>query len=150
LKCDIKFSKKMTDTLTVAQRSALMARVRRKNTTPEIAIRKVLHRLGLRYRLHAAELAGTPDLVLPKYNAVVFVHGCFWHHHAGCKIATIPKTNREFWLNKFLRNIRRDATTFRLLEAQGWRVFTVWECEVSSPGKAAITGETLAQRIREL
>lgn len=139
----------MTDTLTVAQRSALMSRIRGKNTSPEIAIRRVLHRLGLRYSLHVSDLAGTPDLVLPKYNAVIFVHGCFWHHHVGCSGATIPKTNREFWLGKFERNARRDAATVRVLEAQGWRIFTVWECEVNSQRKATITGEKLAQLIRE-
>lgn len=138
----------MADFLSPAERSERMARIRGKNTRPELALRKVLHRLGLRYRLHGAGLPGKPDLVFPRYKAVVFVHGCFWHRHAGCSIATTPKSNTPFWLEKFEKNVARDTRVATQLEERGWRVFVVWECEVSSHGKAISTGEKLAELIR--
>lgn len=140
----------MTDFLSPAERSQRMARIRGKNTRPEVALRKVLHGLGLRYRLHGSWLPGRPDLVFPRYKAVVFVHGCFWHRHSGCSIATIPKSNTPFWLDKFEKNVARDTRAIRALEELGWRVFVAWECELGSPGKAKAMGEVLAKQIRDL
>jgi DNA mismatch endonuclease (patch repair protein) len=120
----------MTDTLTTAQRSRLMARVVGKDTKPEWILRSALHRLGFRYRLGGGGLPGRPDLILPKYRAVVFVHGCFWHRHADCKRATLPRTNADFWKEKLERNVARDAEAVAALEAAGWKVIVVWECEL--------------------
>lgn len=126
-----------------------MSRIRASNTQPEIALRKILHRLGLRYRLYRRDLPGKPDLVFPKYNTVVFVHGCFWHRHHGCKIASTPKSNIAFWTEKFEKNVARDARNIASLEQLGWRVFIVWECELSSSEKARQTGEKLASKIKK-
>lgn len=123
----------MTDPLSPEARSALMARVRRSGTSPELIVRSFLHRAGLRYRLAVRGLPGTPDIVLPKYRAVVFVHGCFWHRHEGCRYTTTPKANAAFWLDKFARNVERDKRKERELRAAGWRVFVVWACDIS-PG----------------
>jgi DNA mismatch endonuclease (patch repair protein) len=139
----------MADFLTPAERSQLMSRIRGKNSRPEIALRRVLHGLGLRYRLHATELPGKPDLVFPRYKTIVFVHGCFWHRHAECRIATTPKSNTSFWLTKFERNVIRDIRVTNLLEERGWRVFVAWECELT-PSKVQATGERLAKMIRGL
>jgi len=109
----------MTDFLSPAERSDRMSRIRGKDTQPELTLRKVLHRLGLRYRLHGAGLPGKPDLVFPRYRTVVFVHGCFWHRHDGCNIATTPKSNTPFWLEKFEKNVARDARVATQLEALG-------------------------------
>lgn len=125
-----------------------MSRIRGSDTVPELALRKVLHRLGLRYRLNVADLAGKPDLVFPKYKTVVFVHGCFWHRHAGCTIATTPKSNRSFWIDKFAKNVARDARVTGKLQDDGWRVLVAWECELTSHVKAQATGDKLAKRIR--
>lgn len=140
----------MTDFLTPAERSDRMSRIRGKDTQPELALRKVLHRLGLRYRLHGAGLPGKPDLVFPRYRTVVFVHGCFWHRHDGCNIATTPKSNTPFWLEKFEKNVTRDARVATQLEALGWRVFIVWECELGSAMKSKTTGERLNLLIRQI
>lgn len=138
----------MIDFLSPSERSERMSRIRGKNTQPELALRKVLHGLGLRYRLHGAGLPGKPDLVFPRYKAVVFVHGCFWHRHAGCSIATTPKSNTFFWQEKFEKNIARDARVTAQLEEQGWKVLVAWECELSTPAKALQVGERLAFLIR--
>lgn len=111
-------------------RSRMMSRVRSRNTAAEIRVRSYLHRAGFRYRLHEAKLPGSPDIVLPKYRAVVFVHGCFWHQHPGCPRASLPKSNTEFWRNKLSRNIERDLENRRALESSGWKVFVVWTCEI--------------------
>lgn len=140
----------MTDFLSPAERSDRMSRIRGKDTQPELALRKVLHRLGLRYRLHGAGLPGKPDLVFPRYRTVVFVHGCFWHRHDGCNIATTPKSNTPFWLEKFEKNVARDARVATQLEALGWRVFIVWECELGSAIKSKTTGERLNLLIRQI
>ncbi len=121
-----------------------MSRIRSSNTKPEIYLRKALHRLGFRFRLHGRKLLGKPDIVLPKHKAVVFVHGCFWHRHAGCKVSTVPKSNTEFWLAKFARNVERDAIVSQKLQDQGWRVFVIWECETDSPKKAELAAKELA------
>ena len=139
----------MTDFLSPAQRSERMSRIRGKDTRPEVALRKVLHGLGLRYRLHGVGLPGKPDLVFPRYKAVVFVHGCFWHRHSGCSIATTPKSNTAFWLDKFAKNVARDRRAIQNLNELGWRVFVAWECEVGSILKASATGLRLARQIRQ-
>jgi DNA mismatch endonuclease, patch repair protein len=115
------------DTVDKATRSRIMSSVRRKNTRPEVLLRRALHRLGLRFRLHDRNLPGSPDIVLPKYNAVIFVHGCFWHAH-GCRLSTLPSTRRDFWLGKFRANRLRDRRNIGALVKQGWRVCVVWQC----------------------
>src|ERR1700687_6114979 len=120
----------MVDRLTADRRSALMYRVRSRNTGPEIAVRKISHRLGYRFRLHAKNLPGKPDLVFPKLKSVIFVHGCFWHRHVNCRKASTPKTRIVFWKSKFKRNVERDALTKRALKKMGWRVLTIWECQI--------------------
>lgn len=118
----------MIDTIDKANRSLLMANVKGKNTAPELLVRKRLHRLGFRFALHDKKLSGRPDLVLPRHQAVVFVHGCFWHRHSSCAYATTPATRAEFWFDKFQKNVERDARNISKLKEQGWRVFVVWEC----------------------
>lgn len=125
-----------------AERSRLMARISGKNTRPEIAVRKWLHAAGFRFRLHRVDLPGKPDLVLPKWRLALFVHGCFWHQHPRCKRATMPKTREAFWQNKLALNVSRDARQMAELEALGWRVAVVWECETRNQ---AILGRCLAQ-----
>lgn len=110
-------------------RSELMGKVRQKNTNPEIVVRRLLHRLGFRFRIHRNELPGTPDIVMPKYKLCIFVHGCFWHRHLGCRLATTPKTNAEFWREKFEKNVERDAAAHLALKNAGWRSEVIWECE---------------------
>ena len=120
----------MADKLTSSQRSRCMSRIRGKNTKPEILVRKGLHARGFRFRLHNKKLPGCPDIVLPKYGVAIMVNGCFWHGHKGCRYATKPKTNIEFWETKIARNRHRDEVTTAHLEALGWTVITVWECEL--------------------
>lgn len=139
----------MADFLTKAERSVRMARIPSSNTEPEKALRRELHARGLRFRLHKAGLPGKPDLVLPRYNTVVFVHGCFWHRHKGCNIATMPKSNTAFWKDKFDRNTKRDAQVRRELLTQGWRVIVVWECQVQSQLRAARIADKLVRIIRQ-
>lgn len=107
-----------------------MSGIRGKNTEPELIVRSFLHRAGLRFRLHA-KVPGKPDLVLPKYRTVVFVHGCFWHRHEGCRYATVPANNAAFWKEKFANNIGRDAKVKGQLEKVGWRVLIAWSCQLS-------------------
>lgn len=120
----------MVDILSWEQRSILMSKVRSSDTKPEWILRCALHRLGFRYKLKNRHLAGNPDLVFPKYRTVVFVHGCFWHRHPGCKDASMPKSNHSFWANKFSENVRRDARAVEALSQDGWKVLVVWECEL--------------------
>lgn len=120
----------MVDVHTPAQRSFNMSRIRGKDTKPEILIRSMLHRAGFRFRKNVRDLVGKPDLVLPKYKAVVFVHGCFWHRHVGCQFASCPSSNTEFWQQKFLRTVERDVAIQQSLSERGWSVLTVWECEI--------------------
>lgn len=114
--------------ITTPLRSRMMSSIRGKNTRPELALRSALFAAGFRYRLHQRGLPGSPDLVFPKYRAALFVHGCFWHRHEGCRYTTSPKTNSDFWRLKFEGNISRDARNVALLGEQGWRVAIVWEC----------------------
>lgn len=111
------------------ERSSLMARVKGKNTKPELLVRKELHRLGYRFRLHRRDLPGRPDIVLPKYKTAIFVHGCFWHRHPGCSKASTPKTRVDFWQDKFTTNMARDRRNEDALRSDGWQVLVVWECE---------------------
>ena len=120
----------MPDKLTPSQRHKCMSSIRGKNTKPEILVRKGLHARGFRFRLHNKKLPGSPDIVLPKYGVAIMVNGCFWHGHKGCRYATRPKTNIEFWETKIARNQHRDEVTAAHLEALGWTVITVWECEL--------------------
>lgn len=117
--------------------SLRMRGVRRTDTGAELALRKSLHSLGLRYRLHDSQLPGSPDLVFLRQRAVVFVHGCYWHRHEGCVRSTMPKRNREFWDAKFRANVRRDLRKESELEAAGWKVLIVWECEILRDSMAA-------------
>ncbi|MGN6482469.1 very short patch repair endonuclease [Luteibacter sp.] len=117
------------DNISSRQRSLHMALIRAKDTKPEMRVRRLVHGMGFRYRLHARNLPGTPDLVFPGRRSAIFVHGCFWHHHKGCKLARIPKSRVEFWSTKLERNRERDALTTRRLRTAGWRVMIVWECE---------------------
>jgi DNA mismatch endonuclease, patch repair protein len=107
-----------------------MSRVRSKDTGPEMRVRRLAHALGFRFRLHRKDLAGTPDLTFPKHRVALFVHGCFWHRHPGCSKASMPKTRVEFWKDKFQRNEQRDDIVKSSLEALGWRIMIVWECQV--------------------
>ena len=118
----------MTDVFTPEQRSAVMRRVKGRDTTPELKVRKTLTRLGARYRLHRADLPGKPDIVLPGRKLVIFVHGCFWHGHDCARGGRVPKQNRDYWLGKVGRNRVRDAKHRASLAAKGWRVETIWEC----------------------
>ena len=115
---------------TTPQRSRMMSSIRGKNTRPERILRSLLFARGFRYRLHVRGLPGSPDLVFPKRKAVVFVHGCFWHRHVGCRYATTPSSNVGFWQTKFDANVSRDKRVTRQLREEGWRVFVVWACQI--------------------
>jgi DNA mismatch endonuclease (patch repair protein) len=119
----------MTDVHSPERRSKNMQAIRHKNTTPELLIRRLLHARGFRFRLHVRDLAGSPDIVLPKFRAAIFVHGCFWHGH-GCHLFKLPQTRREFWENKINTNRARDVRNMAALQHGGWRVLTVWECAI--------------------
>jgi DNA mismatch endonuclease, patch repair protein len=131
------------DVFSKAQRSAVMARVRGKNTTPEKAVRSLLHRLGFRFRLHRTDLPGTPDIVMPGRRTALFVHGCFWHQHANCRSAKRPAGNRVYWNRKLDRNMLRDGANKRALKKLGWKVIIVWECQTKHAAK-------LRSRLRRL
>lgn len=119
----------MPDVFSEEKRRWIMSRVSQKDTKPEMTVRRAIHRMGFRYRLHVRKLPGTPDIVLPRHRKVVLVHGCFWHGHPGCKRASLPTTNPEFWRSKIERNMARDEAAVAELESQGWRVLVVWQCE---------------------
>ena len=119
----------MTDIVDSKRRSAMMARIRGRDTAPELAVRRIAHRMGLRFRLHRKDLPGRPDLVFPKHRLAVFVHGCFWHRHEGCRHATTPKSRVVFWTEKLAMNVARDARQEAALKELGWRVLVIWECE---------------------
>lgn len=115
-----------------ADRSAMMALIRGSDTLPELRVRRWLHRHGYRFRLHRRDLPGTPDIVMPRYRIAILVHGCFWHRHPGCRRATMPKTRKEYWEPKLVRNVERDHKVQRALEDLGWRVSVVWECNTKT------------------
>ncbi|MEE7462077.1 very short patch repair endonuclease [Methylobacterium fujisawaense] len=123
----------MPDHLTADERTALMRRVRRSGTEPELAVRRALRRLRVRYRINPPPLPGKPDLVMLSRRIAVFVHGCFWHQHPGCRRATLPSTRTDYWAAKFTRNVERDGESARALGRLGWTVLTVWECETRNP-----------------
>lgn len=126
------------DRIAPQRRSWNMSRIKSQNTDPEIAVRSLLWRMGFRFRLHAAELPGRPDIVLPRYATVVLVHGCFWHRHRNCRLAYLPKSRVEFWTNKFNANVRRDRRISERLRRDGWHVVVVWECQLRRP--ASVSG----------
>ena len=121
----------MADVFDQITRSRVMAAIRGRNTKPELLVRRFLHSRGLRFRIHVGHLPGRPDIVLPKYRAVVFVNGCFWHQHSNCRYAVMPKSNRTFWEAKLTANRDRDERNILRLRHAGWRVYTVWECNVT-------------------
>jgi DNA mismatch endonuclease (patch repair protein) len=137
----------VADTLTKAERSALMAKIKATNTKPEVFVRSALHRAGFRFRLYTKGLPGRPDVVLPKHGVVVFVHGCFWHRH-GCSLSSEPATRRKFWREKFERNVARDARNARALRRLGWRVLTIWECALRTKAGREKALARLVRRVR--
>lgn len=127
----------MADTISKAQRSENMRRIRSTNTSPELIVRRMVHALGCRFRLHRKDLRGKPDLVLPRHKKIIFVHGCFWHQHAKSKCADsrVPKSNTKYWAVKLARNVTRDKEHLKVLRAQGWKCLTIWECDLLRPEK---------------
>ncbi|ESW73308.1 DNA mismatch endonuclease Vsr [Mesorhizobium sp. C277A] len=138
----------MTDIVDKETRSRMMAGIRGKDTKPETVLRRELHARGFRFRLHAMDLPGRPDLLLPKFGAVIFVHGCFWHRHEGCRYATTPATRPEFWQAKFDANVARDQAAHAALLETHWRVATVWECALRKGNQAKAVAELLAEWLR--
>lgn len=128
------------DNLTPAERSSRMALVQSKNTKPELRVRRLVHAMGYRYRLHRRDLPGIPDLVFPGCGKVIFVHGCFWHRHARCALARLPKSRTDFWIGKLTANAERDVRKARALRRLGWGILTIWECQLGD-------ADTLAKRI---
>lgn len=139
------------DSLTPEKRSWNMSRIRGKNTRPEMTVRSLLHGQGYRFRLADKKLPGKPDIVLPKYRAVVLVHGCFWHRHAGCKYAYTPKSRLDFWNRKFEENVARDKNNFSLLQENDWLPIVVWECEIKHNPGAVLDkiSRTLQRRLKK-
>ena len=135
----------MADRLTPEKRSWNMSQIRGKDTAIEVRVRKYLFGLGYRYRKNDKRLPGKPDIVLPKYRTVIFIHGCFWHRHPGCKDTTTPKTRTDFWMEKFSRNVENDRKHKEQLETDGWKVITLWECDINK-----MFEETMNQVLREL
>jgi DNA mismatch endonuclease, patch repair protein len=125
----------MADVHSKEIRSFNMSRIKGKDTKPEMLVRRFLHANGFRYKLHDKTLPGKPDIVLPKYKTVIFIHGCFWHGHKGCKYFVVPKTRTEWWLNKINGNIVNDAQAIKALKQEGWKIITLWECDLK-PAKA--------------
>ena len=134
----------MTDHISKSKRSWNMSRIRSKNTKPELMVRKVLHNSGIRYRLHAKDLPGKPDLSNKKKKFAVFVNGCFWHQHKGCKRANIPKSNISYWLPKLNRNVERLDKSINDLKKMNWKVYTIWECETKDVKKLGSISDKLA------
>lgn len=132
------------DTVDAVTRSRIMRAVPRSGTAPEVRLRNALHRLGLRYRLHVRSLPGSPDIVFAGPRVVVFVHGCYWHRHEGCKLSTTPKSNADFWQQKFRDNVARDCRAVEQLEADGWAVVVAWQCEVQR------TPDLVAERVSSI
>jgi DNA mismatch endonuclease (patch repair protein) len=125
----------VADNLSTEERSRLMSRIRCKDTKPELIVRRLLHAMGYRFRLHRRDLPGRPDIVLPRHGVCIFVHGCFWHLHRNCKDARIPKTKRSWWQEKLEGNAARDKRHAAALRRIGWRVLTIWECQTEKPEK---------------
>lgn len=123
-----------------------MSRIRSGDTKPEMLVRKFLHANGFRYKLHEKKMPGKPDIVLPKYKTIIFIHGCFWHGHANCKYYVVPKTRTQWWLDKINRNITNDKKAVKALKKEGWRVITIWQCKL----KPAKLSKTLSSLLRKL
>ena len=138
----------MTDIVDKQTRSRMMAGIKGKDTKPELVLRRALHARGFRYRLHSKNVPGRPDLVLSKHQAIVFVHGCFWHRHEGCRYTTTPSTRPEFWQAKFDANVARDRSVHDQLLDAGWRVATVWECALRRPEETELAANLLAAWLR--
>ena len=136
----------MVDNLTPVLRSWNMSRIRSKNTRPEIIVRSLLHGMGYRFRLFNSKLPGNPDIILPRRKKIIFVNSCFFHRHPGCRKATTPKSNVQYWLTKFQKNMLRDEKVKNLLEIAGWKVFTIWECQIKDIDQLK---ETLKQYMNE-
>jgi DNA mismatch endonuclease (patch repair protein) len=136
----------MADVHSVETRSYNMSRIRSRNTKPEMLVRKFLFSRGFRYRLHDKKLPGKPDIVLPRYKTIIFIHGCFWHGHAGCRYFVVPKTRTDWWLNKINTNQTKDEEALNKLQAAGWKIITVWECELKKP----VLVQTLSALEREI
>ena len=136
----------MTDVHSKETRSYNMSRIKGKNTKPEMLVRRFLHANGFRYKLHDKSLPGKPDIVLPKYKTVIFVHGCFWHGHKDCKYFVVPKTKTEWWLNKINGNIANDSKVVKALKKDGWKIITIWECDL----KTAKIERTLKSLLRKI
>jgi DNA mismatch endonuclease, patch repair protein len=137
----------MADVHTAQQRSYNMSRIRSTHTKPELLVRKFLHAHGYRYKLHDKTLPGKPDLVLPKHRTVIFVHGCFWHGHTNCKYYVVPKTNTDWWLNKITINKTNDTRALKALKKDGWKIITVWECDLK-PAKVEKTLSNLLKKFQ--
>ncbi len=136
------------DKFSKEKRSDIMSRVKSKNTKPEEIVRKYLFSKGFRYRKNDSRYPGKPDIVLPKYHVVIFVNGCFWHQHSGCRAAALPATNHEYWKNKLQKNVVRDKQEMQKLINMGWRVIVIWECEISSKAKQATRLSHLVEEIQ--
>ena len=140
----------MVDRISKKHRSWNMSRIRSKNTKPEMVVRSFLHKAGFRFRLHRHDLPGKPDIVLPKYNTVIFVHGCFWHRHKGCKYAYTPKSRLKFWKDKFAGTVKRDKLHLKQLQDNGWKVFIVWECETQNIDRTKNTINIISQELNNI
>jgi DNA mismatch endonuclease (patch repair protein) len=137
----------MADVHSKEIRSKNMAAIKGKNTKPEMLVRRFLHANGFRYKLHDKTLPGKPDIVLPKYKTVIFIHGCFWHGHEGCKYYVVPKTRTEWWLNKINGNIANDTKAIKSLKKEGWKIITLWECDLK-PAKILKRLERLPRKLQ--
>jgi len=135
------------DKYSIEKRSNIMSKIRGKETKPEILVRNYLFSKGFKYRLHDEKLPGKPDIVLPKYRTIIFIHGCFWHGHPGCKRSKLPATNAEFWEKKLSANIERDKRTIERLKKEGWNIIVLWQCEISSKKKREDRLERLIEEI---
>lgn len=135
----------MADSISPEKRSWNMGRIRSTDTSVEVKVRKYLFSLGFRYRKNVKTLPGKPDIVMPKYRTVIFIHGCFWHRHTNCKRATMPKTRTDYWEEKFARNVKNDELHIQQLTQQGWRVIVLWECEINKA-----FSETMAQLVQKI
>lgn len=140
----------MADIVNKATRSHMMASVRSSSTSLERLVRRQLHRRGFRFRLNAKDLPGAPDIVLPRFRTVIFVHGCFWHHHHGCRLAALPATNRGFWRTKLLGNAARDRRNIARLRSRGWRVLTVWQCACTPAGRLELEVDRVSRHLRRV
>lgn len=137
----------MVEKISPEVRSRMMGLIRGKDTGPERAVRRILHGLGFRFRLHRRDLPGRPDIVLPRYRLAIFVHGCFWHRHTGCRFKTSPKTNTAFWVAKFGANVRRDRLAIAQLKKADWRTLVVWECALKADGKLRFLSKALRRAV---